>query len=317
MKVLVTGAFGNIGVSTLDVLIPRGYQVRCFDVKTKTNAKTAERYEGKAEIVWGDLRSFDDVAAAVTGQEAVIHLGFVIPRLSITGASGKDVPDWAEAINVGGTKNLLAAMRAMPQPPKLLFSSSLHVYGQTQNLPPPRTVDDPPQPVEHYAQHKVQCERLVRESGLMWAIFRLGASLPVRLTLSSGMFDVPLNNRIEFVHTRDVGLALANALQTDEVWGKIWLIGGGPRCQVYQRDLVAGVLNAVGVGMLPDEVFPTAPPYAVDWLDTAESQRILHFQEHTFDDYIQDVNAILGYRRPLIRIFRPFIRAWLLRQAKQ
>lgn len=315
MKVLLTGAFGNIGVSTLEALLRRGHQVRCFDVKTKMTVKTARQFQGKAEIRWGDLRSPDEVAAAVADQEAVIHLGFVIPRLSVTGVSSKDVPDWAEAVNVGGMTNLLKAMQAAPQPPKLLFSSSLHVYGQTQDQPPPRTVEDLPQPVEYYARHKVECERLARESGLTWAIFRLGAALPVRLTLSTGMFDVPLNNRIEFVHSRDVGLALANALETDEVWGKIWLIGGGPRCQVYQRDLVEGVLNAVGVGMLPDNVFPTIP-YAVDWLDTAESQRVLQFQQHTLQDYIQDVTAVLGYRRPLIRIFRPFIRAWLVNQAK-
>jgi len=152
---------------------------------------------------------------------------------------------------------------------------------------------------------------LIKDSRLEWTIFRLGASLPVRLVLDPGMFEVPLNNRIEFVHRKDVGVAIANALESDEVWGKTWLIGGGSSCQLYQRELVASVLDAVGVGMLPEEAFPDEP-YPTDWLDTIESQEILEFQRHTLDDYVQELKARLGFRRHLIRFFRPIIRASLL-----
>ena len=166
MKVLLTGAFGNIGASTLEELVQRGHQVRCFDVKTAANKRTARRLQGKAEVFWGDLRSPQDVAAAVKGQDVVVHLAFVIPTLSATGVSSEDDPEWARAINVGGTANLLKALRAQPAPPKMLFTSSLHIYGRTHDQPPPRTVDDPPQPIEQYAKHKVECEQMVRESGL-------------------------------------------------------------------------------------------------------------------------------------------------------
>jgi nucleoside-diphosphate-sugar epimerase len=128
------------------------------------------------------------------------------------------------------------------------------------------------------------------------------------------MFDVPLDNRIEFVHRRDVGLAIANALESSEVWGHIWLIGGGPRCQLYQRDIVQNVLEAVGVGMLPEEAF-TQVPFPTDWLDTAESERVLQFQRRTLQDYIKEVTALLGFRRHFVRLFRPIIRAWLLKQS--
>ncbi len=311
MRVLLTGAFGNIGAATLEELLRRGHQVRCFDVKSRANEKVSRPFQSKAEIVWGDLRCPQDVAAAVCEQEVVVHLAFVVPRLSVTGVNSEDNPEWARAINVEGTRNLLNAVQAQPRPARFLFSSSLHVYGRTQDQAPPRTVDDTPQPVEHYAHHKVECERMVRESGLEWTIFRLGAAFPVRLVLDPGMFDVALNNRIEFVHPCDVAMAIANALETDQVWGRIWLIGGGPRCQFYQRDIVWNVLEAVGLGRLPESAFSTLP-YATDWLDTAESQRVLHFQRHTLQDYVQDVKARLGFRRHLIRLFRPVIRAWLL-----
>ncbi|HEY44492.1 MAG TPA: NAD(P)-dependent oxidoreductase [Anaerolineae bacterium] len=311
MKVLLTGAFGNIGMSALEELLKRGHQVTCFDMKTKANEKAVQSLPGNAEVFWGDLRVREDVAAAVWDQDVVVHLAFVIPKLSATGVSSEDDPEWARAINVGGTRNLIEEMEAQPLPPKLLFSSSLHVYGKTQDQPPPRTIHDPPQPIEHYAKHKIECEKLIKGSGLEWVIFRLGASLPVRLVLDPGMFEVPLENRIEFVHRKDVAVAIGNALESDEVWGKTWLIGGGPSCQLYQRELVASVLDAVGVGMLPEDAF-TKEPYPTDWLDTFESQNVLAFQGRTLQDYIHELRAKLGFRRHLIRLFRPIIRAWLL-----
>jgi nucleoside-diphosphate-sugar epimerase len=176
---------------------------------------------------------------------------------------------------------------------------------------PPRRISDPPAPVEHYAQHKVECERLIRESGLEWSIFRLAASLPIQLILDENMFAVPLSNRIEFVHTRDVGLAIANALETSEVWGKVWHIGGGERCQLYQHQIVEQVLEAVGVGMLPAGIF-TEQPYPVDWLDTEESERVLSFQRRTLADYIHELRISLGGWRYLIKVISPMIRVWIL-----
>ncbi|MGB2897574.1 MAG: NAD(P)-dependent oxidoreductase [Anaerolineales bacterium] len=315
MKVLLTGAFGNIGQSALDVLLKRGHQVRCFDLKTKANVSVARAYGKRAQIFWGDLRRTEDLIEALRDVQVVVHLAFVIPTLSVTGVSSEADPEWAREINVGGMKNLLEAMKQQPLPPKILFSSSLHIYGKTQHLSPPRTISDIPHPIEHYAKHKVECEEMIQRSGFTWTIFRLGASLPTRLVMDPEMFEVPLNNRIEFVHRRDVGIAIANGLETDEVWGKIWHIGGGPDCQLYQRELVEGVLEAVGVGMLPEETF-TDEPYPTDWLDTKESQRILNFQRRTLSDYIEDVRKRAGFRLFFIRLFRPIIRVWILSKSR-
>ena len=314
MRVLLTGAFGNIGQSTLAELIRKGHTVRCFDVATRANRKAARRFQDRVEVMWGDLRRPEDVAAAVRDQEVVIHLAFIIPKLSSTGFECEEHPDWAREINVGGTRNLLEAMRAMARPPKILFASSYHIYGRTHDRPPPRTVADPVQPVEHYAYHKIECEAMIRASGLEWAILRLAATLPIALKLDPGMFDVPLFNRMEYVHTRDVGLAFANAVSHPDVWGKVLLIGGGPRCQYTYGEIVRRVLESMGVGMLPEEAF-TMVPFATDWIDTAESQRLLQYQRHTLDDYIQDMLTHLGHRRSMIRICRPLVRFVLLRQS--
>ncbi len=311
MRVLVTGAFGNVGRSALEELTAQGHQVRCFDLKTRVNVRAARTYGDRIEVVWGDVRNPADIAAAAVDQEVVVHLAFIIPKMSATGVESEANPDWARAINVGGTANLLQALKELPHPPRLIFASSLHVYGQTHDQPPPRTVSDPVEPIEHYARHKVECEQMVRECGLQWAILRFGAVLPLAIKLDPGMFDVPLDNRMEFVHTRDVGLAIANTVKSEHVWGKIWLIGGGPASQFIWRDMVGSMLDAIGVGMLPDEAFGTEP-FCTDWLDTRESQRVLRFQTRDLNDYIGDMTQMLGFRIPLIKAFRPLVRRWLL-----
>jgi nucleoside-diphosphate-sugar epimerase len=314
MKVLLTGAFGNVGTSTLQELIRQGHTVRCFDLKNRANVKTVRQFNGQIEAVWGDLRRPEDIAAAVSGQEVVIHLAFIIPKLSATGFESEDHPDWAREINVGGTQNLIQAIKTQPKPPRILFASSYHIYGRTHDQPPPRTVSDPVMPIEHYAHHKVECEQMVRSSGLKWAILRLAATLPIAIKLDPGMFDVPLNNRIEYVHTQDVGLAFANAVRSRKVWGKILHIGGGPPCQYTYREICQKVLDGLGVGMLPEEAFSSIP-FPTDWLDTTESQQLLQYQRYTLDDYVEDIKSHLNFGRHLIRAFRPLARYVLLKQS--
>ncbi len=311
MKVLLTGAFGNIGTNAIDKLIEQGHQVRCFDLRTKVNERTAQRLGEQIELVWGDVRRPDDLAAAVHDQDVIIHLAFIMPPAS------EDRPQWAREINVAGTENLLQAIKTVLPPPKIIFSSTFSVFGDTQSQPPPRTVSDPVKPVDNYTRHKVECERLVQESGLDWAIFRFAVVPPMSLggvEELPKMFDFPLDMRIEFVHPRDAGLALANAVNSKEVWGKILLIGGGPDGQLYYRDFMGRMMNAMGIGMLPERAFGSKAAMS-DWLDTSESQSLLNYQQHTFEDFVQEIASLLGYKRYLVPIFRPLVRRWVLQKS--
>ena len=308
MKVLVTGAFGNIGTSAIDKLLKQGHQVRGFDLKTGVNEKTAQRFKGHIEVVWGNVSNPDDVSVAVKDQDVVIHLAFIMPPAS------EDRPEWSREINVGGTQNILNAMKTISPSSKIIFSSSLSVFGDTQSQPPPRTVSDPVQPVDNYTNHKVECEGLLRESGLGWCVFRFAVVPPMQLSGVEElpkMFDFPLDMRIEFVHPRDAGLALANAVSCDEVWDKILLIGGGPSGQLYYRDFIGRMMEAMGIGMLPDKAFGSKAAYN-DWLDTSESQKLLNYQQHTFDEFVQEVASSLGFKRYIIPLFRPLARRWML-----
>jgi len=318
VRILVTGAFGNIGTFATRELVLRGHQVRCLDLKTRTNVRTARRLEawasrfgGRLEVLWGDLRRPEDCSGAATGQDAIIHLAGIIPPAS------EARPDLAYRVNVGGTAALLDAARDAGARPRFVFASSVSVYGNAQGAPPPRTADDPVCPSDHYSSHKVEGERLVRESGLEWVILRYGAVPTVTLpTLSPAvlrtMFEVPLDTRIELVHPADAGLAAANAALAPRAVGKVLLIGGGPTCQLYQRVYVGRMLAAAGIGHLPDRAFGRKPFYT-DWLDTAESQGILAYQRHTAEDYFRELAQAMGAKRPLARLFRHAVQAWMLR----
>lgn len=318
MKVLVTGAFGNVGDFATRELAWRGHEVRCLDLPTRGNRRAAARlrrwagrFGGRVDTAWADLRRPKDMAAAVVGQEAIVHLAGVIPPAS------EARPDWAREINVGGTRNLVDAARALPTPPRLVFASSVSVFGKSQDCPPPRVATDPVEPTDHYSGHKIQCERMLRASGLPWTILRFGAipALGLKvldaLTLRT-MFEVPLDTRIELIHPADAGLAVANAALSREVWGKVLLIGGGPSCQLYQRAYVGRLLDAAGIGPFPESAYGHAPFYT-DWMDTAESQALLGYQRHTAADFTREMAQALGWKRHLAIMFRPIVRSWILR----
>ncbi len=315
MRVLLTGAFGNIGQHALGALVGEGHSVRCLDVPTKRNRRVAKRmlrrFGSRMDTVWGDLRQRQDVAKAVAAQEAIVHLAFIIPKQSCSDCDIEATPDRAREINVEGTRHLIEEAKGLTVAPRFVFASSVAVYGLTAHLAPPRLASDPVHPVDAYGRHKVACERLVRGSGLPWTILRLGAALPLRITHLNAMFDVPLDTRMEFVDPRDAGLAFARAVDEKAAVGRTLLVGGGERCQHAFRDMVRIILDAAGVGMLPSHAFGSDPFYT-DWLDTSESQRLLHYQRHDLHDYARDMRRKLGLGWMLARVFQPFVQRWLL-----
>lgn len=294
MRVLLTGPFGNVGKSAIEELLAQRHLVRCFDLKTEANEELAERYAGRVEVVWGDLQHADQVTPAVQDQEAIVHVAFMIPATtSHTGVSSEDQPELARDVNVEGTQNLIAAAKALPTPARFIFCSTQNLFGRTQDKEPPRTVGDPIVATNHYTEHKILCEEKVQESGLPWVILRLCAVWPIRISLDPSMFDVPPNNRMEFVHTRDVGLACANAVTCDDALEKILLIGGGSRCQSRYGDFLGQVMGLFGIPLPSDDSFAKIDS-CHDWVDTTESQQLLQFQRYVFDDYLEDMRLLIG-----------------------
>jgi nucleoside-diphosphate-sugar epimerase len=305
MNVLLTGAFGNIGKHTLEALILEGHNVRCFDLPTRANRQAAKKYG--APVVWGDLRNYFNVKDATEDVDAVIHLAAIIPP-----ASEKD-PDFAYKVNVEGTDNLLIAAQRHGRTPQFVFSSSVSVYGfETEPL---LRVGQELKPEEDvYAKQKVEAEKSIKASGLPYTIFRVGAALPLGLKTDPLMFEIPLSERVPFVHVRDVATAAVNTLGNEEAVNKTFNIAGGEVCQINYGYLVETLLDAMCIGMLPKKAF-TKDRFHLDWMDTEESQRVLNFQNHTFHDYVKEMQDMLGWKKGFTKLFARVIRWKLLKNS--
>jgi nucleoside-diphosphate-sugar epimerase len=313
MKILITGGFGNIGQELTRELLKRGFNVRVFDIKNKKNLKIAKSLK-EVETFFGDITKKEEIKEAIKDIDIVVHLAFIIPKISSTGIDIDKKPKIAEKVNIDGTKNLIESMKEIGKPEKIIFTSSVHVYGITQHLPPPRKVNEDLNPNDLYSYHKVICEKMIKESNLKYLILRLGASITLDLKIVNfvkGLFEVPLDNRIEYVHSKDIATAIANAIERDDVWGKTLNIGGGKNCQFLYKDFVKEILEAIGIGMFPEELF-TKNYFAVDFLDTEESEKLLKYQKRGLKDYIEDVKKELGLKIYLIKIFKPFIRWYIM-----
>jgi hypothetical protein len=68
----------------------------------------------------------------------------------------------------------------------------------------------------------------------------------------------------------------------------------------------------MGLGPLPESAFSPAE-YATDWLDTVESEALLHYQRHTFEDIAAALARSLGWRRRAAAVVAPLVRTALLR----
>jgi nucleoside-diphosphate-sugar epimerase len=312
VKVLVTGALGNVGRNVVDALLADGHSVRAMRHGAAPDDRGLTRRWGKrVEICDADVRVLASVAGPVRDVDVVVHLAFVIPPACL------EHPEAARAVNVDGTRNVLEAMKLHAPKAKLLFASSLDVFGRTAHLAPPRRVSDPVQATDVYSEHKIECEKLVRDSGLAWTILRYADVPPIALRKPVPiMFEIPLAQRIECIHPRDAGLATARAAVSDEAWGKVWLIGGGRSCQVTYGEYLTRLFSALELGPpLPPSAF-TREPYCTDWLDSEDSERAFHYQRSSFDTIVAEVAALLGWRRPLLRLVRPVVRWRMLSMSR-
>jgi nucleoside-diphosphate-sugar epimerase len=211
MRVLLTGALGNIGLSTLQALLVEGHDVVAFDLESRRARKLASRFDGRVHVIWGDITRPESIRHALEGVEAVIHLAGILPPYA------DRMPDLARKVNLDGTRNLIAEMEASDTARRLVFASSHGIVGDVQDREPPLNVDTPVSPTDEYGRHKVECEQAIRQSGLRWSILRLAAVTPIHLQAQdpSIMFEFSPDARFEFLHPADAGTAFARAVGDD------------------------------------------------------------------------------------------------------
>lgn len=314
--VLVTGAFGNVGASTVRHLLAAGHRVIGVDLQSPRTVAAAERLQRKAgerlAVAWGNIIDPLLWERVLSGVDAVVHLAAVMPP-----AAERD-PGLAQRVNVEATQRLIRGMETSATAKRLVFASSMVVAGHAQHCrTPPLRVDETPQPTDHYGRSKLECERQIRASGLRWSLLRLAVCPPAALSMKdadgfNNIFDTSAEGRIELIHTDDAGLAFANAVRCDAAVGRVLFIGGGERCQTRVLDFYNRMFTMMGLRALDARVLRPGPPrFFGDWLDTDESQRLLQFQRHGIDDILGELRASLGPARWLLKVFSP-VAGWLL-----
>jgi len=313
MKVLVTGALGNVGSYTVDALLEEGHDVVAFDLESPRARRLASRLDPRARLVWGDVTSPASLGAALRGVDAVVHLAAILPP------HVDKAPALARRVNVDGTRGLIEQMEASPTAKRLVFASSQGVFGGVQDREPPLRVDTPVSPTDEYGRHKVACEQAIQQSRLRWSILRLGVAVPTRLIgapfdLRAG-FEISADARIEIIHPADAGTAFARAVACEAAVGKILYVGGGETCRMTHLTFFNDLMGGIGIGPFPAEAFVRtgAPRFFGDWLDTDESQRLLQYQKRGLSALKVDMRRDLGAVAALIRLLRPIATWFLLR----
>jgi nucleoside-diphosphate-sugar epimerase len=290
MRIVVTGASGNVGSRVLEILAARneGHQVIGIARRPPESGPLAEQAE------WRTLDLADEscqagLTDAFRGADAVIHLAWLIQP-------SHDEKTMA-ATNIDGTRRVLTAARAA-RVPAVVAASSVGAYSPG---PKDRRVDESWDtqgiPTSIYSQHKAHMERMLdafesdvpdtrvvrirpgvvlqRQAASEQARYFLGPFVPMPLLRRSLIPIVPALPRLalQVVHTSDVAAAFVAAALNEQARGG-YNIAGEPALTVTE---IASALRARPVP------FPTAlargivdltwrlhlQPTDVGWVDLA------------------------------------------------
>ena len=281
--ILITGGAGSVGRSLVARCRADGHTVRVFDLPSCDF--TGLEGEPGIEVVPGDITQMASVEPAVQGVSAVMHLAAILPPASERNR------ERTLSINVDGTANIIRALQARAREAVLVFSSSVSTYGTTTSETPPVRVDHPQSALDIYAGSKIASERLVRQSQLPMVVLRIaGIAVPV-LQEPPPVWPFTAEQRLEMVHREDVVTALYKALITPGAQGKILNIAGGTTWQTSGGQYVADHYEILGVPLDLAHFRSADEPGWFDWYDTAESQRLLDYQQHSYSSYLETLRA--------------------------
>jgi UDP-glucose 4-epimerase len=155
-NVLVTGGAGFIGSNLTETLLQKGHFVRVLDDFStgKRENLIFDKAYPSLESVEGDIRDLGTCQKAVEGMKYVFHQG-ALPSVQ---RSVED-PETSNAVNAGGTLNILLAAREKGAK-RVIYASSSSVYGDTPTLP--KHEEMPCDPLSPYALQKYIGEQYCR-----------------------------------------------------------------------------------------------------------------------------------------------------------
>jgi UDP-glucose 4-epimerase len=291
-KVLVTGGAGFIGSNLVRALLDAGHDVRVLDNFSTGNRENLDGVD--AEIVEGELRSYERVHNAVRGVEVVYHLGALgsVPR------SVQD-PLTSSAVNVEGTLNVLLAARDEGIR-RVVFSSSASVYGSSRTMP--TTEDSLPDPVSPYGVAKLAAERYCVSFSRVYERFetvvlryfnvfgprqspfsQYAAAVPLFITKIAAGEDIDVfgdgEQSRDFTFVGNVIDATIRAGDAEGASGEIFNVAAGSPASVnHVAETIGAILGKpVGRRSLPAR----AGDLRDSWADLSKSERVLGYRPQT------------------------------------
>lgn len=198
-RVLVTGGTGAAGAATVKWLKRMGADVVVLARRTPAVPIAGVQY------VAADIQDADGVSQAVKDCDAVAHFAWTL--------SAMQSAEVADGIDIGGTTNLLRAM-ADHDCRRIVFASSITVYGGHADHPQPFAEDEAPRPAPsfHYERNKVRAEKMIVESGVdavnvrpTVIVGRTSWSAPANIYRQPVIVTPGRDARMQLVHVDDVG----------------------------------------------------------------------------------------------------------------
>lgn len=253
--VLITGGAGFIGSHLVDALLARGYWVRVLDNLSTGKRSNLPLDNQRIELLEGDVADAEEVARAIVGVTAVVHLAAVASV-----QASVDDPVGTHQSNFVGTLNVCEGMRRAGIK-RVVFASSAAVYG---NNGEGASIEEETAkaPLTPYASDKLAGEYYFdfyrRQHGLEPVIFRFFNIFGPRQDPSS-----PYSGVISIFSERaQRGLPIA-------VFGD----GEQTRDFMYVEDLVDVLVQAVEA--------PSVPLGAINvgWSRTTTLRQVLHALE--------------------------------------
>ncbi len=158
MKAVITGISGFVGRHLAEHLRSGGDDV------LGTALHAAEADVGSPTVVWDVSDRLPDEARrriAEFAPDVIYHLA----AISIPRDCGDAAPTpKAEQINVAGVGRVVELVQSLPRPPRLIFTSSSHVYAAADPANPLVAESHPIAPRNAYGRTKWAAEQLCREA---------------------------------------------------------------------------------------------------------------------------------------------------------
>jgi D-erythronate 2-dehydrogenase len=159
MRIVITGGCGFLGRRLALLLLEKGSALGAIDeLALFDNAPSALPLpnDKRVRLVTGDIADRDTVRTLIAaGTDAVFHLAAIV-----SGQAEADT-DLGYRVNLDGTRAVLDACRALGSAPRVVFASSLAVYGGA--LPPAVGDDTALTPQTSYGAQKAIGELLVND----------------------------------------------------------------------------------------------------------------------------------------------------------